>query len=163
MSKTVSKTGRSNCESKVVAIGRTGSTPLRFRGRPTLRRHYRTPGLEAFVGLWDCGAKGMVVHLELTSASERRSFAERVGSPSEALRFFDTLVSKVPQSTLPKLRRDRRNPVEDVATLLLTRSRNLEIQAGFTSFIEDMGVICEGNWPGHSENTNPVRVGKAGQ
>lgn len=121
----------------IVAIGRTGTAPLRFKGKRQVARRYETDVLQANLALWRCATGGYVAHLELMEAGQRQSHAHRVGTVREALSFFASLRSRMPDVPEPQPGKKKRQSIDAVAKVLLKRSRTLSARDALEQLIED--------------------------
>jgi len=125
----------------IVTIGRTGMTPLRFKGQVQFQQSHALFGLTTKVTLWARSSGGFVVHLELVRGPDRQVFAKRVGTIEDALDYLGSLVRKVHLEPEPKIARTRRPVARDLASAFLARSRNRAAHTGFEQIVSEASTL----------------------
>lgn len=138
----MSSAWQASTECKMVTIGRTGTTPLRFKGASVVSQRYRLADHAVSVILWRCNSGGFVAHLEIKRPNGHRTFARRVEGISDALRYLESLADEAPVRPEPKAGRGKRKPVADMAERLLNRSHNLQLQSSFAHLLSE----CSAAW-----------------
>lgn len=125
----------------VVALGRAGSTPLRFRGRRLAKRSAAVAGLAMSIALWSRAAGGLAVGVEIRTGAARRGYAASSADLDGIAAFLETLEPDLIASAAPRSRRRRLGALAAAAELG-SRSRRLAAR----QLYRDLVGHCIAEW-----------------